>query len=179
MTHRLRLLLFAVMAILFVQEAYAQLYNTEVLFFVDKESSLTNPQTYVRIYQFRNGDNYWFTGCLEDKTLRIVSNNLKKDNDYYEKQSWGHANEGRDMYNADMSNSRWIVYSASYRYLPTTEWGEGWPAHTSYYAFKKDLSEYMLWHEPDYDGQGRVVCRRLTKTELKNLRFTAARDFLK
>jgi|GEM_PF-2175989 len=158
---------------------FAQIQNTEVLFYVRIDKSLKSPTTSVAIRRFINGRSAY---CYCNDDLRTVSNNLKKDTNYYEKQEkWNtHGTENPNSYNRDLSNEKWHVYSCWHKALVATEgWnGPTWPAHTQFWAYKKDLSEYMYWEEPDDENLGRDTYRRLTKTELKNLTFTAARDFL-
>ena len=166
----------------FVSFVNAQIQDTEVLFYVKTDQSTSNPNTRVYVMKWKNGNRYVPTGTAADfwcdDIFKIVKN-LKKDNNFYEKLDWKEGVEKYSLYNKEMSNNKWCVYAnhfnAYYFYGQLV-----WPDHTKYYAVKRDLSEYMQWCEPDYieDSEGRQTYRRLTKTELINMNFTATRDFL-
>lgn len=180
-------LLFLVMAICLASGVKAQIYNSDVLFYVGENAKLTNPQTYVLILRFKDGVRWWVN--KGEHRLRNVCDNLKGNSYYYENKSeiWSKYNTMFN-YNSDMSNAKWCVYSyyASYTEGFTDMMGNYSPpieAHTSYEAFRKDLSEYMEWSEPHYHIRGdefgeRITYKRITKEELKKMNFTAARDFL-
>ena len=172
-------ILFSVLLLCLYCALNAQIQETDVLFYVRTDKSLNNPTTGVEIRRFIHGRCAY---CYCNDDLRTVSNNLKKDINYYEKQEkWNTSGSERpDTYDRDMSNEKWNVYSVLHKALVATEGWDGptWPKHTQFWAYKKNLSEYMYWEEPDYDNIGRRTYRRLTKTDLKNLTFTAARDFL-
>ena len=184
MKSQLKIILFLVIATIIANEANAQFNNTDVLFYIDVEASLANPQTNVYIWKFRNGNLYKIMKI--GTTLANVSENLKKDMYYYEKdekQSFSSCWITKNSYNKIMSNIKWIVYSLSIEGLHsfTGAFGErveGYPDYNCYGAFKKDLSEYTEWKEPDYDGAGRFIFRRISKSELRNLKFSMTRDFL-
>ena len=55
MKSQLKIILFLVIATIIANEANAQFNNTDVLFYIDVEASLANPQTNVYIWKFRNG----------------------------------------------------------------------------------------------------------------------------
>ena len=160
----------------------AQIYNSDVLFYVESDSRLTNPQTRVIIFRFRNGNRQTFEGS--EKTLKAVCDNLKRDMDYYETlySQWKTDNWG--SYDSNMSNLKWHVFSKKYSRLYIDGLGLEWPDHIHYIAFKKDFSQYMYWSEPEYDdwrgdhNGTRVTHNRLTKSDILKLSFTGARDFL-
>ena len=43
---------------------------------------------------------------------------------------------------------------------------------------KKIYLNIHIQKEPDYDGAGRFIFRRISKSELRNLKFSMTRDFL-
>lgn len=182
----LRFLLF-VMAICLTNGVKAQIYSSDVLFYVSESAKLTNPQTYVFIIRFKDGKQWWVN--KEEHKLKNVCDNLKSNSYYYEYKSeiWGEYNT-MFKYNSDMSNAKWCVYSW---YSPYTDgftdmmgnYQSPIEAHTSYEAFKRDFSEYMEWSEPHYHMMGdehgeRVTYKRISKDEIKKMNFTGARDFL-
>ena len=183
---KIQRLLLLVMAMCFASGVKAQIYNSEVLFFVNENSQLSNPQTNLRIMRIKNGRGQWVNHS--NINLKAVCDNLKSNINYYETNSniWGDYHSlDADRFDYEMSNTKWAVYSrhikALWDYVP----GElEWPAHTDYEAIAKDFSKYMLWSEPEYENRQyghmgeRVTFKRLTKSELVRLSFTGTRDFL-
>lgn len=181
-----------VMAICLASGVKAQIYNTEILFYVLESTDLTNvsPQDHVNILRFKDGMCWriWKKGHDEFKK---VCDNLKSNSYYYEytpEEMWIKRTElNTTNYNSDMSNEKWYVYSEYNSYVPSGQfaWGVSDPieAHTSYYAFKRDLSAFMEWSEPLYHLNGEVcgkrrTFKRISKEEIKKMSFTGARDFL-
>lgn len=154
----------------------AQIQNTEVLFYIGKDCSTTNLDISIYVMRWVNGtiyvpkDKHWVDN------LRKVVENLNSDYNFYENLEWRSDDAEIKWYDAKMSNDKWYVYAKPF---------EAWifcgnlmhPKHTRYYAFKRDLSEYMKWSEPDYDDKGRYTYRRLTKSELRSINVKH-RDFL-
>ena len=184
---KLKKVLFLAMAICLASGVKAQIYNSEVLFYISESANLTNPQTSIWIFRFKNGI------CQRvDKNdanrLKNVCDNLKSNINYYETHSsvWSnHSSVDTDHFDSKMSNAKWNVYSNTCQgYLDSYFSGQYIPTHTYYYAYKKDFSQYMYWAEPEYDDPmmghvgERVTYKRLTKSELLKLIFTGARDFL-
>lgn len=173
------------LAICLASGVRAQIYNSDVLFYVEETSSLTNPQTSLWIFRFKSGECYWVNKAVANE-LKGVCEYLKSNINYYETHSdlWSrYGNLGN--YDSKMSNTKWIVYSCFFeRLYDIIDQVEEWPAHTCYHAFSKDYSKYMRWSEPEYDSRGgehrgsRTTWKRLTKTDLLKLSFTGARDFL-
>lgn len=163
----------------------AQVYNTEILFYVRENVDLSNPQESVEILQFRGGVGYRvYRG--NEATLKAVHDNLKANSNYYEnhKDLWCPNAINLSKYDSKMSNVKWNVYSNVFDRLVNYLGVEEWPAHTQYHAFSKDLLKYILWSEPEYTGQngqriGNPFTRkRLTKSEILKLSFIGARSFL-
>lgn len=75
-----------VMAISLASEVKAQIYNSDVLFYVQESASLTNPQTYVRIYRFKSGDCH-YVNRSSAKELKTVCDNIRSNSNYYESHS--------------------------------------------------------------------------------------------
>lgn len=181
---RLRFLLVG-MAICLTSEVKAQIYNSDVLFYVGG-NELTNPQLRVFIIRFKEGKQYRVNRTSETE-LRNICNNLKSNSYYYEYKSDIWSEDGMFKHDRDMSNAKWTVYSYYQPYVPSAQfdWGvsDAIEAHTSYKAFKCDYSEYMEWSEPHYHLMGnehgeRITLKLISKEELKKLNFTGARDFL-
>ena len=175
-------LLFLVMAICLASGVKAQIYNSEVLFYVEEDSKLSDPQTRLSIYRFKNGKRQYYNG--EDH-LKDVCDNLKSNINYYETHSAKWSDGLGDEFDSKMSNAKWIVYS--YHFDACYDYNTGimeFPSHTCYSAFANDFSKYMSWYEPEFDYRGgahagaRITYKRLTKSELLKLSFTGARDFL-
>lgn len=175
------------LAICLASRVKAQIYNSDVLFYVSESAKLTNPQTYVFIIQFKDGKRWWVN--KGEHRLKNVCDNLKSNSYYYEYKSeiWSEYNT-MFKYNSEMSNTKWCVYSSYTPYIEgfTALNGSYSPpieAHTSYEAFKRDFSEYMEWSEPHYHMMGdehgeRVTYKRISKEDIKKMNFTGARDFL-
>lgn len=174
--------LFLIMAICLASGVKAQIYNSEVLFYVHEDSKLSDPQTSLRIFRFQNGQCQW----VADYKLKDVSDNLKNNINYYETHSniWKRYGD-IDTYDSNMSNTKWNVYLKHFEVLYYDNAGTvEWPAHNKYHAFAKDFSKFMVWSEPEFDTPygvhmgSRYTFKRLTKSELLKLSFTGARDFL-
>ena len=156
----------------------AQIYSSDVLFYVSESAKLTNPQTTVHIFLFKDGKFYEANGISD---IRKVCDNLRDNDFYFERLAFKWERKGVPYwatydfikYNEELSNSKWRVYSAWFAEEPGL-----WKSHTRYEAFASDLSKYMRWEEPDWDDAGRKTCRRINKNELKQLTFTSGRDFL-
>ena len=160
----------------FVNNSNAQIQNTEVLFYIREGDSSSDPNIYVEILRWKNGTIQ--TVSPSKQQMADVYRNIKEDNYYYEKLEWSTYYGTQDWYNyynKEMSNSKWDVYE---RHI--NRWmflgSEIAPEHYHFRAFKKDLSEYMYWLEPDYCNQGRLTYKRVTKSEIKNA--STHRDFL-
>lgn len=172
------LLLF--MAICLASGVKAQIYNSDVLFYVSESANLKNPQSRVEIRKFENGKLYSLSTSNDEANLRTVCNNLSTNSNYYE--NLAHKWERRGLpywsdyhysYNSELTNQKWNVYSKIVEAnMPL------WPAHTNFEAFYKDYSKFLTWYEPDYDNMGQRVYKRIMKSELRNITFTGARDFL-
>lgn len=162
----------------------AQIYNSDVLFYVSENAKLSDPQTRVDIYCFKNGKCQW-VNKTDATRLKNVCDNLRSNSYYYETHSeiWGNYGD-MGSYDSKMSNDKWNVYSKFLERLYIDGAGLEWPNHTMFHAFKKDLSQYMYWSEPEYDdwrgghNGRRVTYNRLTKSDILKLSFTGARDFL-
>ncbi len=157
----------------FMNNSYAQIQNTEVLFYVHKNDSPNDPNIYVEVLRWKNGT----IQTIGRQKMTEVYKNIKKDN-YYENLEWEayyNTDDWYNCYNRELSNSKWDVYE---RHLKRWAFGgrEISPEHSDFRAFKKDLSEYMYWLEPDYCNQGRLIYKRLTKSEIK--KASTHRDFL-
>lgn len=178
----LRILLLG-LAICLASGVKAQIYNSDVLFYVKESASLSNPQTYVRIYRFKNGECH-YVNKSSAKELKTVCDNLKSSNYYYESHSELWQRDGDvGTFDSKLSNTKWNVYSQYFERLYIDGVGEEWPNHTQYHAWRKDFSQFMAWEEPEYDNRwghsgARSTWKQLTKAELLKLSFTGARDFL-
>lgn len=129
---------------------WAQISNTEILFYVRMNSTagdtwgIDNPESLVHIYKFSKGHLNEVSDSNESgyQQLKKVSDNLKKNYNYYENGRFSDLMNGsenihsRRKYNSDFSNQKWHVYSDFWYACPN-----GWSAHTSFYAFKFDYSE--------------------------------------
>ncbi len=160
----------------FVNNSNAQIQNTEVLFYVLKGASPNNPNISVYIMKWKDGVLYKPSGKYWVDDLGDVSRYLRKDTYFYENMEWVRMDAERKFYNVEMSNSKWDVYERHFN-----RWvfcgNEMYPEHSRFFAFKKDLSEYMHWREPDYELHGRETLKRLTKTDILNVNINH-RDFL-
>lgn len=99
------------LAICLASGVRAQIYNSDVLFYVEETSSLTNPQTSLWIFRFKSGECYWVNKAVAHE-LKGVCEYLKSNINYYETHSdlWSrYGNLGN--YDSKMSNTKWIVYS--------------------------------------------------------------------
>ena len=172
----MRKILLLILSLCFFCTLNAQIQNTEVLFYVLKNSSVTNLNISVYVMKWVDGklcvpnNKHW----VDD--LRDVVENIRSDYNYYENLEWRNDDAETKWYDAEMSNDKWYVYArpfeACYFYGNLM-----YPKHTRYFAFKRDLSEFMKWYEPDYDDKGRHTYRRLTKSELRTIN-AKHRDFL-
>ena len=158
----------------FISSVNAQIQDTEVLFYAN--GSITNPRISIYVMKWEYGklyipnDNHWVDN------LSDVVENLKKDINFYEKLDWRGNDAELKWYDREMSNTKWHVYAV--RFNAWYFYGQLMhPDHTHYIAFKKDLSEYMDWYEPAYNGQERHTYHRVTKSELMRVN-TKFRDFL-
>lgn len=175
----------------------AQISNTEVMFFVfngtedgsEKAKSLNNTDTYIVMYQFKNGSMY-----VKSKKAIEVRNNLLSDKNYYSNifsGSTAHADARwytvtnpwginwtcewvYPTYYPDYSNEKWYVYKMPN--YPNLEGPLG-QQHlegnfcNEFTAFSKDFKQIKEWHEPDVValGKGRFGInkyRRVTVEEI-------------
>ena len=166
----------------------AQIRNTGILYYLSENKSESDPQATLLILKFNDGKCYWINK-VELRSIKVVSDNLKKDPYFYDKCEWRQYNSA--TFDREMSNDKWIVYSMYNKRIPAfydmymeRDIPES-VAHTSYYAFRNDYSQLMEWSEPLYvdmfgNTRGhRITYNLITKEELMNMQFTAARDFLR
>lgn len=174
------------MAVCLASGVDAQIYNSDVLFYVSQNANLANPETSVTILRYNEGICYHVCRYVKDRTIKKVWDNLRKNINYYEENTkiWVKlSGESIQNYDTEMSNAKWHVYSKYYPYIPAIDLTPRIESHRDYSAIKKDFSEYMTWSEPlyrfgdDLCGQ-RITLKRISKEELLKLTFTAARDFL-
>lgn len=172
-------LLFLVMAICLASGVKAQIYNSEVLFYVEEGSKLTNSSTSTRIIRIKDGMLYTVSRI---DNLKTVCNKLKNDINYYENhpKEWVSRNKP-----GSLSNTKWMVTSICFDALYDFDTGAMlFPQHCIFKAIATDLSKYMEWSEPEYDDPNgvhmgrRTTFKRITKSELLKLSFST-RDFLK
>lgn len=163
-------------------ETNAQIKDSPVLFYVREDAK------YVRIVKFKNYEHYRVWD--DNAKMENVIQNLKQNINFYEELfiSGGFkltdskefpSYNGYDGYGelkySNMSNELWYVYS---RYYPPNSDGL-WKAHTQYYAYKKDFSEYMEWWEIVGATDEPKVLREHLITKQKLMEIKAVRPFLK
>lgn len=175
----------------------AQISNTKVMFFVfngtedgsRKAKSLNNPDTYIQMYQFKDGKMY-----LTSKKIMEIRKNLLSDKNYYSNifsgspifanihwymvtNPWG-VNWTSEWvyttYSSDYSNEKWYVYKIHYYPVLMGPIGQEHLEGNSFdcfFAFSKDFKQIKQWHEPDVVAQGDGRCgvekyRRVTVEEI-------------
>lgn len=141
----------------FESPIHGQIINTDVLFFVNENSQLKYPGESVLILKFTNG-----TLCyIGNNTLSKVSENLKKDQKFYDKQKFSKFfNIDSSHFNNNVSTAKWSVYSEISPgwngFFGVDGYVEGVPGGTRFWAFTKDLSNIKL-------GENRIHSRKEEK----------------
>lgn len=177
--------LLLVMAICLASGVKAQslVYNSDVLFFHFFEDtrdgqmpSLSSPEARIFIIRIKDGALYTLaSGHSAWEKAKEVSDNLKSNPNYYNTKTPKLLLMDAKDYDLDLSNVKWIVYKNP-RYSSDD--------YDSFYAVKRDFSEFMRWREPDICSQddrtpfGRSIGKRISKDQLIKMNYIGKRDFL-
>ena len=174
--------LFLVMAGCLTNSVMAQIHTSGIMVYVYENANMSDPQTSLTIFRFVD-DRCYSTSTIHK--LKEVSDGLRSNSNYLETLKFpmiiNPFSSIKTYYSYDdkMSNGKWYVYSDFNNAWNDTYNGEYHPAYTSYVAFKYDYSQCMKWYEPQYDNGPRRTYKRLSISELKKMKFTASRDFLR
>lgn len=172
--------LLLVIAICLASGVKAQFYNTEDLFYVVEPVNLNNPQVTVHLVRFSSGIGYIIRTDLKDlcDNMSDYENNIvNRGNKWlYSKNNYA----GQFNYSDKLSNEKWTVYSVEGSNWVDNMTGEFHQGYSHFVAFKKDFSQYIEWTEPEGHEYGDIkkYFKRISKSELKKIKFTGAREFL-
>lgn len=134
-------ILFVLAMAMFTICAKAQLYSSEIHFYIEAGADISNGSTQVHVAKFEGNHAYIKYQCVRD-----IKKALKSNSNYYDtdvKKNFTVLN-----YDSSLSTTKRVVYKRR-------QYNNGWtfiPNVDSYYAFSKDKSSLIEWLET-YDGE--------------------------
>ncbi len=160
-------ILFVLVMAMFAIYAKAQLYSSEVHFYIEAGADISNGSTLVEVVKFEGNHVY-----VKAQSVHDIKQALRSNSNYYDTDVKKHALVSN--YDSSLSTTKRVVYK--YR-----QYNNGFtfiPNIDCYYAYSKDKSSLIEWTET-YNGERLSEERyyiRINKAEL--MPKATNRDFL-